>query len=46
MATREGAKIMHGEIVEESAIEIDDADLEGGEPWTPRDWDISTALRN
>ena len=38
MATPEGAKIMHGEIIEESATEIDDADLENGEPWTPRDF--------
>jgi len=38
MATHEGAKIMHGEVIEESATEIDDADLENGEPWTPRDF--------
>jgi hypothetical protein len=45
MATYEGAKIMHGEIVEESATEIDEADLEKGEPWTPRDF-IPQALQD
>jgi hypothetical protein len=45
MATHEGAKIMHGEVIEDSATEIDEADLEGGEPWTPRDF-IPQALRD
>jgi hypothetical protein len=45
MATHVGAKIMHGEVMEESATEIDEADLEKGEPWTPRDF-IPQALRD
>jgi hypothetical protein len=35
VATREGAVIMGGEIVESSAVEIDESQLMPGEQWTP-----------
>ncbi len=38
MATREGAKIMRGEVIENTAVEIDETQLEPGEKWTPRDF--------
>jgi len=38
MATHEGAGIMKGEIIEDSAVEIDESQLELGEKWTPRDF--------
>ncbi len=39
MATREGADVMRGEIIPESAVEIDAARLERGEKWTERDFE-------
>ncbi len=38
MATIEGAKMMGGSIIEGSALEIDETQLENGEQWTPRDF--------
>jgi hypothetical protein len=38
MATREGAAAMHGMIIESTETEIDDAQLEPGEQWTPIDF--------
>jgi hypothetical protein len=39
MATREGATRMRGDIVEDTALEIDASQLEPGEEWTPRGFD-------
>lgn len=39
MATVEGAAIMRGEIIEESAFVVDQTELEAGEEWTPLDFD-------
>ncbi len=36
MATPEGAKMMGGQIINGTAIEIDEAQLEFGFPWTAR----------
>jgi len=36
MATRRGAEVMQGQILENTAVEIDDSQLERGEEWTPR----------
>jgi hypothetical protein len=36
MATVKGAARMHGDIVEDSGVEIDASQLEPGEEWTPR----------
>jgi hypothetical protein len=36
MATEKGAARMHGDIVENTAVEIDASQLEPGEEWTPR----------
>jgi hypothetical protein len=38
MATREGVAIMHGKIVEDTGIEIDDSELEYGEKWTAKNF--------
>ena len=38
MATRAGAIIMRGTIVEAGAVEIDESQLERGEQWTPLDF--------
>ncbi|MFZ3181351.1 MAG: hypothetical protein WA156_14345 [Methylocystis silviterrae] len=38
MATREGAAIMGGRIIEDSAVEIDASQLEPGEQWTAREF--------
>ena len=38
MATRAGAIIMRGTIVENGAVEIDESELEKGEQWTPIDF--------
>ncbi|WP_156967686.1 hypothetical protein [Methylosinus sp. PW1] len=38
MATREGALIMCAQIIEGSAIEIDESELESGEQWTRLDF--------
>ena len=38
MATREGAEMMGGWVIEESAVEIESSQLEAGEQWTPRDF--------
>jgi hypothetical protein len=38
MATREGAAIMKGDVVENTAVEIDASQLEPGEDWTPKDF--------
>jgi hypothetical protein len=38
MATREGATIMKGEIIDNTAVEIDETQLESGEKWTPIDF--------
>jgi hypothetical protein len=38
MATREGAAMMGGWIIEGSAVEIDTSQLEPGEQWTPREF--------
>ncbi|MGB8278088.1 MAG: hypothetical protein WCF20_09210 [Methylovirgula sp.] len=38
MATPEGAKMMGGQIIEDTAVEIDEAQLENGEQWTERDF--------
>ena len=38
MATLEGAKMLKGEIIAESAVEIDASRLERGEQWTPIDF--------
>ena len=38
MATRQGAIIMRGTIVEAGAVEIDESQLEPGEQWTPIDF--------
>ena len=37
--TRDGAKRLNALVVESSAEEIDDTDLEPGEEWTRRDFD-------
>ena len=34
MATRKGAAMMRGDVIEDSATEIDEAQLENGEQWT------------
>lgn len=39
MATAEGARLMRGDILEETAYVIDMTDLEAGEEWTARDFD-------
>jgi hypothetical protein len=36
MATEKGAARMHGEVMENTAVEIDASQLEQGEEWTPR----------
>ena len=36
MATAEGAEIMGGHILKDTAVEIDLSQLESGEQWTPR----------
>jgi hypothetical protein len=36
MATRVGAEMMRGQIVENTAVEIDESQLEKGEQWTER----------
>jgi hypothetical protein len=38
MATREGARVMRGDVLEETEIEIDESRLEAGQQWTPRDF--------
>ena len=38
MATREGARIMGGQVVEDTEREVDESELEFGEQWTPRDF--------
>ncbi len=38
MATREGAEIMKGKVIENTAAEIDETQLEPGEKWTPRNF--------
>jgi hypothetical protein len=38
MATPEGAAIMHGTVVENTEVEIDESQLERGEKWTPIDF--------
>jgi hypothetical protein len=38
MATREGAAIMKGEVLEDTGVEIDASQLEPGDPWTPIDF--------
>ena len=38
MATVEGAARMRGDILENTAVEIDVSRLEPGEEWTPRDF--------
>ena len=38
MATRAGAIIMRGTIIEDGAVEIDESQLEKGEQWTPIDF--------
>ena len=40
MATREGAKIMCGQAVEDTEREIDQSDLECGEQWTRRNYGL------
>jgi hypothetical protein len=37
MATREGAAKM-GAVIEDTDVEIDEAELEPGEQWTPQDF--------
>ena len=36
MATPKGAEMMGGHVLENSAIEIDESELESSEQWTPR----------
>lgn len=38
MATREGAEIMKGKVIENTAVEIDETQIEPGEEWTPIDF--------
>lgn len=38
MATEKGASIMHGGILRDTAVEIDDSRLEPGKEWTVRDF--------
>jgi hypothetical protein len=38
MATEKGALTMGGEIVQDTATEIDDSQLEAGQEWTPKDF--------
>lgn len=38
MATQEGAKRMHGEIIVGTEVEIDESELESGFEWTPIDF--------
>jgi hypothetical protein len=38
MATREGVAIMRGTIVEDSAVEIEESQLERGEQWMPKNF--------
>ena len=38
MATRDGAAVMRGDIIEDSATEIEDSRLESGEQWTPKNF--------
>ena len=40
MATREGAKIMCGQVIEETESEIALSQLEHGEQWTSRDFGL------
>ena len=40
LATREGAAIMHGKVLEDTQVEIDDSLLEPGEQWTPVDFEV------
>jgi hypothetical protein len=42
MATREGVAIMNGKIIEETATDISDSQLEDGERWTPRNFMASS----
>jgi hypothetical protein len=39
MATREGASALGGEVIEGTGVEIDEARLEPGERYTPRDFE-------
>ena len=39
MATREGARVLGGEIIEGTAVEIDESRLEPGERVTPPDFE-------
>ena len=38
MATREGAAIMKGVVLDSTEVEIDASQLEPGENWTPKDF--------
>ena len=38
LATRQGAVVMRGEILEYTGVEIDSSRLENGEQWTPKDF--------
>jgi hypothetical protein len=40
MATREGAQLMGAMIIEHTAREIDECELEHGEQWTRRDFGL------
>lgn len=44
MATREGARALGGEIIEGTAIEIEEARLEHGERFTPPDFEPSRKI--
>ncbi|MFA6206716.1 MAG: hypothetical protein WC689_10940 [Methylocystis sp.] len=45
MATREGAEIMGGKILEETATEMDASQLVVGEQWTPRGFQCSRGFQ-
>jgi hypothetical protein len=37
LASREGAAIMKGVVLDDTEVEVDESQLEPGEKWTPRD---------
>lgn len=44
MATVEGAEIMGGHILKDTAVEIDSSQLESGEQWTSRGFDPQASI--
>jgi len=46
MATRRGAEMMHGQILEDTAIEIEESQLEPGQQWTERRFNANPSGRS